>query len=98
MTGDLLFWSIPPLIALVGLLGVRRFSRLNIARQVGGLAIVYAALGLGMNNVLDAPILVLLGAIGGTLVGQAYEAERQRAAERRRGVGLDKESVSAPIS
>jgi hypothetical protein len=88
MTSDLLLLSIPPLILLVAMLGIRRYSRLNLARQVGGFVIVYATLAAGMTGALDAPVAVFLGAIGGTLVGQAYEAEKQRAAERRRAVGI----------
>ncbi len=38
---------------------------------------------------LEPPVLIFLGAIGGTLVGQAYEAEKRRAADRIRSLQTD---------
>ncbi len=35
MTGDLLLWSIPLIILAVAMLGMRRYSPLNLARHVG---------------------------------------------------------------
>ncbi len=88
MTVDLLLWSIPPLILSVALLGVRRYSLFNVARHVGGMAIVLGTLAASATIRLDPPVLILLGAIGGTLVGQAYQDEKRRATDRRRAVDL----------
>ena len=89
MNLELLLWSIPPLIFSVAFLGVRRYSLLNVARHVSGVAVVFGALALDVSAADDRPLLIFLGAIGGTLVGQAFEAEKRRAADRRRAVGLD---------
>lgn len=89
MTIDLLLWSIPPLILSVALLGVRRYSLFNVARHVCGMVVVFGTLAVSASVGLEPAVLILLGATGGTLVGQAYEAEKRRAADRRRAVGLD---------
>jgi hypothetical protein len=89
MTVDLLLWSIPALVLSVALLGVRRYSLINVVRHVGGLVVVLGTLAASASIALDPPVLILLGAIGGTLVGQAYQDEKRRAADRRRAVGLD---------
>jgi hypothetical protein len=89
MTIDLLLWSIPPLILSVAMLGMRRYSLFNVARHVCGVVVVFGTLAVSASVGLEPPVLILLGATGGTLVGQAYEAEKRRAADRRRAVGLD---------
>ena len=89
MTIDLLLWSIPMLVLSVALLGVRRYSLFNVARHVCGVVVIFGTMAVSADVALDPPVLILLGAIGGTLVGQAFEDERRRAADRRRAVGLD---------
>jgi hypothetical protein len=86
---DVLLWSIPALILSIALLGIRRYSLFNVTRHVIGMVIVVGTLVASATFVLEPFVLILLGAIGGTLVGQAYEAEKRRAADRRRAVGLD---------
>ena len=73
---------VPVLILAVALLGVRRYTAFNIGRHAGGFALVMVLVALDGSIAIEGPVLVLLGAIGGTLVGQAYEAERRRAADR----------------
>jgi hypothetical protein len=85
---EVLLWSIPALILSVALLGIRRYSAFNVARHTIGMVIVVGTL-VASTFVVEPIVMILLGAIGGTLVGQAYEAERRRAADRRRAVGLD---------
>ncbi|MEZ0241142.1 MAG: hypothetical protein ACAH65_10125 [Chloroflexota bacterium] len=94
MPTDLLLWSIPPFILLVAMLGIRRYSQLNLLRQVAGAVLVLGTLGVSTRVPVEPPVLIFLGAIGGTLIGQAYEAEKRRAAERRRAVGLDEDGVA----
>jgi hypothetical protein len=89
MTLDVLLWSIPALVLSVALLGVRRYSLFNIVRHVGGVAVVLGTMAVSASVALDPLVLIFLGAIGGTLVGQAYQDEQRRAADRRRAVGLD---------
>ena len=93
MTIDVLLWSIPPLIISAAMLGIRRYSPLNLARHVAGAVIVFGTLAATTSVTLDPPIVLFLGAIGGTLIGQAYEAEKGRAADRRRSVGLDDDAI-----
>jgi outer membrane lipoprotein SlyB len=89
MTVDVLLWSIPALVLSVALLGVRRYALFNVVRHVCGATVVVGTLAVSASVALDPPVLILLGAIGGTLVGQAYQDEKRRAADRRRAVRLD---------
>jgi uncharacterized membrane protein len=96
VTGDVLLWSIPLIILAVAMLGMRRYSPLNLARHAGGMVIVLATLALGTSAVLEPPVLIFLGAIGGTLVGQAYEAEKRRAADRIHSLDTDAIVAATP--
>ena len=89
MNTDVILWSIPPLILVIAMLGIRRYSPFNVLRHVAGSIVVFGTLAFSTSGVLEPPVMILLGAIGGTLIGQAYEAENHRAAARRRRVGLD---------
>lgn len=67
----------------VGLVGVRRIPWRHAALIGVGYVIVFAALWLAMNGG-DLPILVMVGAIGGSLVQRSFdrgEQERHRISE-----------------
>ncbi|MEO8229496.1 MAG: hypothetical protein ABI628_07015 [Chloroflexota bacterium] len=95
MTVELLLWSIPALVLSVALLGVRRYSLFNVVRHLCGAVVVLGTLAVSASVALDPPVLLFLGAIGGTLVGQGYQDEKRRAADRRRAVGLDSGAILA---
>lgn len=82
MSVERLVILVPLLILGVALLGVRRYTPVNIARTIGGTTLIVVLIALDGSIQIEGPILVLLGAIGGTLAGQSYEAERRRAADR----------------
>ncbi len=44
MTIDLLLWSIPPLVLLAALLGVRHYSLYNIVRHVCGVVVIFGTM------------------------------------------------------
>lgn len=90
LTERLLFMVIPSLVLAVALLGVRRYAPINIARVAGGMTGVWLLLFVSAepSMAIDPAVLILLAAIAATLVGQGYEAERQRARARRASVGL----------
>jgi len=90
LTERILFILIPFVLLAIAILGVRRYAPLNIARVGGGSAFVWVfviASG-GPSIAIDPPVLILLAAIAATLVGQGFEAERQRARDRLVSIGV----------
>jgi len=82
MVVERLLILVPLLVLGVALLGIRRYAPVNVVRTIAGWTLILVLIALDGTVAVAGPILVLLGAIGGTLAGQSYEAERRRAADR----------------